>query len=180
MEKQQIGGEITNYDQAMVFPIVSGIEILYFNKDCPAQEQKVCSQLKDIPSTIVIQKCSMSNFCIIYQVGKHLPTAFIRYGVDIVILVNPQQLCEEDMQAFPEIWEYIQGLADLLQIDSQFCVIKIASQLKEIFDELQQIPLPPTMFRFYMLLKVIELFLQFKIMNLYSIQVHFYPYKEFS
>lgn len=31
-------GEITNYDQAMVFPIVSGIEILYFNKDCPAQE----------------------------------------------------------------------------------------------------------------------------------------------
>lgn len=179
MEKQQIGGEIMNYDQATVFPIIPGIEILYFDKECPKQEQKTCSKLKDMPSTIIMQMCLSNDFLIIYHIGAHLPTAFIRYGVDIVILVNPEQLCKEDMQAFPETWKFVQSMGDILQIDKQFCVIKTPPEMKEVFEELQQIPFPPTMFRFYMLLKVMELLLQFSALNLYSTKVHFYPYKEF-
>lgn len=173
-----MGGEVTNYDQARVFPVIPGLEILYFGKDCPEQEQGVSSNLKGAPETIIIQKCSESDFCIAYRVGKHLPAAFIRYGCDMAILINPERLCYADMQFYPDVWEYLQHMADTFQIDRQFCVIKNSPPIREIFDELQQIPLPPTMFRFYMLLKSVELFLQFSILNLYSTQVHFYPYKE--
>lgn len=179
MEKRQIGGEITNFDQATVFSIVPGIEILYFNKVCPEQEQSSRSKLKDIPTTIIVQKCLTSDFCVVYRIGTHLPTAFIRYGVDIAILVNPEQLSIEDMQAAPEAWKFIQNMADTLDIDNQFCVIKISPEIENIFEELSQIPLPPKMFRFYMLLKMMELFLQFSNINLYSTQVHFYPYKTY-
>lgn len=174
-----MGGEITNFDQAMVFSIVPGIEILYFNKVCPEQEQSSRSKLKDIPTTIIVQKCSTSDFCVVYRIGTHLSAAFIRYGVDIAILVNPEQLSIEDMQAAPEAWKFIQNMADTLDIDNQFCVIKISPEIENIFEELSQIPLPPKMFRFYMLLKMMELFLQFSIINLYSTQVHFYPYKTY-
>ncbi|MDO4306934.1 MAG: hypothetical protein Q4C77_08870 [Eubacteriales bacterium] len=178
MEKRQIGGEITNFDQAAVFPIIPGMEILYFGKECPEQEQKTYSKLKDLPSTIIVQKCTTSDFCIIYRMGKHLPTAFIRYSVDMVILINPEQICIDDMQVAPVVWQYIQDMANTFQIDQRFCVVKAQPEMKEIFEELQSIPLPPRMFRFYMLLKVTELFLQFSAMNLYSARVHFYPYRQ--
>lgn len=151
LEKRKMGGEIVDYDRATLFPIIPGIELLYFNKDCPEQEISSKSVLKDIPSTIIVQKSSTSDFCIIYRMKKHLPVSFVRYGCYIVFLINPEQ----------------------------FCAVKLSPEMNEIYGELQQIPLPPTMFRLYMRLKVFEMLLRLSTVNLYSTQVHFYPYKEY-
>lgn len=179
LKKRKIGGEIVDYDRATIFPIIPGIELLYFNKDCPEQKVGTKSVLKTMPSTIILQKSSSSDFCIIYQVGKHLPVSFIRYGYDTVFLINTDLICKYDMQAFPEIWNYVQEMGDKLQLEKQFCVVKLSSEMSEIYRELQQIPLPPTMFRFYMRLKVFEMLLQLSTVNWYSKQVHFYPYTEY-
>lgn len=169
-------GKITNYDTAKVFPVVPGIEILYFNKECPEQTQYIHSKLWDKSSTIIIHKSQINDFCMIYESGRDLPASFTRYGCDIALLVNTEDLHFEDMQAFPQIWEFVHGMKGNFGLEEQLCIIKCSSEIKEIFDELHQIPLPPTMFRFYMLLKTMELFLQFNNMNLYGTQVHFYPY----
>lgn len=179
LEKRKMGGEIVDYDRATLFPIIPGIELLYFNKDCPEQEVSSKSVLKNLPSTIIVQKSSTSDFCIIYRMKKHLPVSFVRYGCDIVFLINPEQICEEDVQAFPEIWKFIQEMDGKLQLEKQFCAVKLSPEMNEIYGELQQIPLPPTMFRFYMRLKVFEMLLRLSTVNLYSTQVHFYPYKEY-
>lgn len=169
-------GKITNYNTAKVFPVVPGIEILYFNKECPEQTQYIHSKLWDKSSTIIIHKSLINDFCMIYEAGRDLPASFTRYGCDLALLVNTDNLHFEDMQAFPQIWEFVHGMRGIFGLEEQLCVIKCSFEIKEIFDELHQIPLPPTMFRFYMLLKTIELLLQFSNMNLYGTQVHFYPY----
>ncbi len=178
LEKNGLGGEIVNYDLATVFPIISGIELLYFNKNGPKQDNDIKSVLKDIPSTIIVQKCSMGDFCIVYQMGKHLPVYFSRYGCETALLINTEMLPKEDMQAFLEIWEFAQNMAGKFQLGQQFLVAKLCPQMKEIFEELQQIPFPPIMFRFYMQLKVYEILIQLSILNLYGTQVHFYPYQD--
>lgn len=180
LEKRKMGGEIVDYDRATTFSIIPGMELLYFNKDCPEQEIRTTSVLKDIPSTIIIQKSSMSDFCIIYRMGKHLPVSFIRYGCDAVFLINTDLICNDDVQAFPEIWNFVQEMDDKLQLEKQFCAVKLSSEMNEIYGELQQIPLPPTMFRFYMRLKVFEMLLRLSTVNWYSKQVHFYPYTEYN
>lgn len=110
LKRRKMGGEIVDYDRATIFSIIPGIELLYFNKDCPEQEAGTKSILKDIPSTIIVQKSSKSDFCIIYRVGKHLPVSFIRYGCDTVFLINTELICKDDVQAFPEIWNFVQEM----------------------------------------------------------------------
>jgi hypothetical protein len=166
-----------NFEQAVVFPIIQGLEILFFNKRYSEQEQKTQSKLKDISSTIVIQKSLNSDFCIIYQLKNKLPKSLARHGCDIVLLVNIELLCAEDMQTFPDTWEFVKNMIEIFKLETHFCVIKLSEKMKYIFEELAEIPLPPTMFRFYMLLKAIEIFVLLGELNLYSSQVHFYPYK---
>ena len=180
LEKHQIGGEIMDVDRATVFPIIPGIELLYFVEKCPDKGTDSHSVLKDEPGTIIIQKSAVCDFGIIYRLGKHLPVSFSRYGCDMAVLINAGLLRSEDMQAFQEIWGFVQGMEERFQLERQFCVVKLPPKLKEIFEELRQIPLPPTMFRFYMQLKVLEILIQLSDLNLYSKQVHFYPYQEFA
>lgn len=165
------------YDSAIVFPIVQGLEILYFGKECMEKLSDNYSELIDMQATIALQKCLIDDFCIIYQIGKSLPSAFERYGCDIVILVNAELLKFEDMQAFPEIWKFIQGINEVFKLDEQFCVFKTLPKMKEVYEELHQVSFPPKMFRFYILLKSMELFLLLSDLKPYSTQVHFYPYK---
>lgn len=179
LEKHRIGGEIMDVDRATVFPIIPGIELLYFIDDCPYKETNSHSVLKDEPGTVIIQKSAVCNFGIIYRLGKHLPVSFTRYGCHMAVLINAGLLHSEDMQAFQEIWSFVQGMEGQFQLERQFCVIKLSQKLKEVFGELCQIPLPPTMFRFYMQLKALEILIQLSDLNLYSKQVHFYPYQEF-
>lgn len=167
-------------DRATLFPIIPGIELLYFIKDCPNEVTKSHSALKDEPGTIIIQKSTVYDFGIIYRLGKHLPVSFTRYGCDMAVLINVNLLHSEDMQAFQEIWSFVQSMEEQFQLEGQFCVAKLSPKLKEVFEELCQIPLPPTMFRFYMQLKVLEILIQLSNLNLYSKQVHFYPYQEFA
>lgn len=101
----------------------------------------------------------------------HPISNLIRYGVDIAILVNPEQLSIEDMQAASDAWKFIQNMADTIDIDNQFCIIKLSPEIENIFEELAKIPLSPKMFRFYMLLKMMEQFLQFSNINLYKISI---------
>lgn len=179
LEKRKIGGEIVDYDRATIFPINPGIELLYFNRECHKQESSAKSVLKDMPSTIIVQKSAASDFCIIYRMGKHLPVSFIRYGCDTVFLINTDLIRKEDMEAFPEIWNFVQEMGNKFELEKQFCAVKLSPEINEIYGELQQIPLPPTMFRFYMQLKVFEMLLRLSDVNIYSTQVHFYPYKEY-
>lgn len=180
LEKHQIGGEIMNVDRATVFSIIPGIELLYFVEECPDKGTDSHSVLKDEPGTIIIQKSAVCDFGIIYWLGKHLPVSFTRYGCDMAVLINASLLRSEEMQAFQEIWGFVQDMEERFQLERQFCVVKLLPKLKEIFEELRQIPLPPTMFRFYMQLKVLEILIQLSDLNLYSKQVHFYPYQEFA
>lgn len=165
-----------NYEQVTVFSIIQGLEILYFNKDCSEQREKAQSKLKDNPSTIAIQKSLNGNFCIIYQIRNKLPISLARHGCDIMFLINSGLLRDEDMQAFPDTWEFIKHMIQIFKLESDFCVIKLSNKMQHIFDELNEIPLPPTMFRFYMLLKALEIFILLSELNIYSSQVHFYPY----
>lgn len=165
-------------NQATVFPIIPGMELLYFIKACPDEETNLRSVLKDEPGTIIIQKSTVCDFGIIYRAGKHLPVSFTRYGCDMAVLINASLLQNEDMQAFQETWSFVQSMEERFQLEQQFCVVKLLPKLKEIFEELRQIPLPPTMFRFYMQLKVLEILIQLSDLNFYSKQVHFYPYQE--
>lgn len=180
LEKHQIGGEIMDVGRATVFPIIPGIELLYFVDECPDKGTDSHSALKDEPGTIIIQKSAVCDFGIIYRLGKHLPVSFTRYGCDMAVLINASLLRSEDMQAFQETWSFVQGMEERFHLEQQFCVVKLLPKLKEIFEELRQIPLPPTMFRFYMQLKVLEILIQLSDLNLYSKQVHFYPYQEFA
>lgn len=180
LEKHQIGGENMDVGRATVFPIIPGIELLYFVDECPDKGTDSHSALKDEPGTIIIQKSAVCDFGIIYRLGKHLPVSFTRYGCDMAVLINASLLRSEDMQAFQETWNFVQGMEERFHLEQQFCVVKLLPKLKEIFEELRQIPLPPTMFRFYMQLKVLEILIQLSDLNLYSKQVHFYPYQEFA
>ena len=180
LEKHQIGGEIMDVDRATVFSIIPGIELLYFVEKCPDKGTDSHSVLKDEPGTIIIQKSAVCDFGIIYRLGKHLPVSFTRYGCDMAVLINASLLHSEDMQAFQETWNFVQGMEERFHLEQQFCVVKFLPKLKELCEELRQIPLPPTMFRFYMQLKVLEILIQLSDLNLYSKQVHFYPYQEFA
>ena len=180
LEKHRIGGEIMDLGQATVFPIIPGIELLYFIEDCPDGGLASCSALKDEPGTVIIQKSAVCDFGIIYQSEKHLPVSFTRYGCDMAVLINASLLNGEDMPAFQEIWSFVQNMEERFQLECHFCVVKLLPELRELFEELRQIPLPPTMFRFYMQLKVLEILIRLSDLNLYSKKVHFYPYQEFS
>lgn len=162
---------------AKVFSVIPGLEILYFNKECSGQKQYIQSELCSVSSSIVIQKSITNEFCMIYQVDKNLPASILRYGCDMAVMINAEMLHFEDIQLFPEIWEFVQGMKENFKLEKQFCLMKYSSEIKGVFEELCQIPLPPTMFRFYMLLKALELLLYLSNTNLYSTQVHFYPYE---
>lgn len=168
-----------NYEQANVFPIISGLEILYNGEECPKYEQAIPSKLMDIPSTIIIQESLKDSFCIIYQISNTLPTSLTRYDCDVAFLLNVEQLCFEDLQEFPDIWDFVNAIIDVFELKTHVCVIKPTHKIKSVFKELREIPLPPTMFRFYILLKALETLLLLKEINIYSSQVHFYPCMEF-
>lgn len=166
-----------DYEQATVFPIMQGLEMLYFNKNCSEKKEKVQSKLKNIPSTIAIQKSLNGDFCIIYQLQNIMPVSLARHGCDIVLLVNAEMLQDEDMQGFPDTLAFIRNMIKRFELETNFCVIKLSDKMKNVFEELNEIPIPPTMFRFYMMLKALEIFVLLSELNIYGSQVHFYPYK---
>lgn len=124
MERRKMGGEILNYDRAAAFSIIPGIEILYFNKEHPKPGEEIHSVLVGNPSTVVMQKSSAGDFCMIYHMGKHLPIPFIKFGCDIVFLINTDLVQKEDMQAFPAIWDFIQDMPARFQLLEQFPPIR--------------------------------------------------------
>lgn len=175
-EFQKQGGVPMNWSSAAVYPIMSGIEILYFGKTIPEEKEGKRSVLCDDPNTIAFSMCMKDNFCFVHRTDKKFPAAFFRYQWDVSVLIAPSQIQSEDFLLLPEVERYIRKAPDAFQINEQFCVIKVLPQIREIFDELLQIPLPPTMFKFYMQIKVMELMLQFDCLNMFGTNVHFYPY----
>ncbi len=167
-----------DYDQKFIFPIMRGIEVALSNKTEQQREQCVDSELVTIPSTLILQKSAENDIFLIYQSDKQLPMPFAKQGHGIIVLLNPNLMQYEDMQAFPEVWDFVQNMGDKFRVAEQFCAIKLSPQMNEIFMELEQIPIPPTMFRFFVQLKVIELILWLSTVNQYGKQVHFYPYPE--
>ncbi|MDD3253057.1 MAG: hypothetical protein PHV18_10890 [Lachnospiraceae bacterium] len=165
-----------NDDRKLIFPVITGIEVAFSSK--PEQERCVHSELAAVPSTLIFQKSVENDILLVYQAGKRLPAPFAKRQRGDAILIAPDMVAFEDLQAFPELWDFIQSMRDKLYSDRQLCTVKLSPQMKDVFSELEQIPIPPTMFRFFIQLKVFEILLLLSAVNLYGQQVHFYPYAE--
>lgn len=179
MEKiQKQGGVRMNWSNAAVYPIMSGVEILYFGKETPEENKNQQSILCNDSGAIGFSMCMKNDFCFVHRPDKKFPAAFIRYCWDVSVLIAPSKIQPEDFLRMPEVEQYIHKAPDIFQTNERFCVIKVPPPIREIFDELIQIPLPPTMFKFYMQIKVMELMLQLDCLNIFGTNVHFYPYSD--
>lgn len=165
-----------DYQQAKACSIMPGVEILYFGKDGPEQVETKTSDLYKNTEAITISACLDNNFCFIHGPDKDFPIPFIWYFCEIAIIIDTHLIEHRDFQMFPQVEQYIQKASDIFRVEDQFCTFKMTPEIKQIFKELQQIPLPPTMFHFFMQLKVMEMVLLLSQLNLYSTNVHFYPY----
>lgn len=177
MAMNRPGGDDVAHNPPIIYPVISGIEVWCYGKTCEVEEYPDVSQLADLPATLLLRGFLKDGFCFIQFAGKKLPEAFLRYDCEVEILINADQIRREDIKAFPEVLDMIQAMPERYGLQNKVCVIKAPPEMKRPFEELRQIPLPPAMFRFYMLLKIVEIVLQLDCFSLYSTQVHFYGYE---
>lgn len=74
MEKiQREGGLDVNYQSAEAFGVLSGIELLYFRENVPAQAEPQTSILCNKSDSIIFSICMENDFCFILSPRKKLP-----------------------------------------------------------------------------------------------------------
>lgn len=173
---EQEGGLDVNYQSAQAFNVLTGIELLYFRENAPAQAEIANSNLCDKSDSIIFSICMENDFCFVLSPGKKMPVFFARYLCDMSVVLNIPLINAEDFQWLSDIDTIINRISEKFYKEEQFCVIKVSSEIKEVFSEMLQVPLPPNRFKFYMQLKVAELMLLLSDFNVYSSLVHFYPY----
>ena len=177
MEKiQREGGLDVNYQSAEAFGVLSGIELLYFRENVPAQAEPKTSILCNKSDSIIFSICMENDFCFILSPGKKLPAFFARYLCDMSVVLNIPLINTGDFQWLSDIDTVINKISEKFYKEEQFCVIKVSPEIKEVFAEMLEVPLPSNRFKFYMQLKVAELMLLLSDFNLYSSLVHLYPY----
>ncbi len=176
MEKiQREGGLDVNYQSAEAFGVLSGIELLYFRENVPAQAEPKTSILCNKSDSIIFSICMENDFCFILSPGKKLPAFFARYSCDMSVVLNIALINTGDFQWLSDIDTVINEISEKFYRQEEFWVIKVSPEIKEVFVEMLEVPLPSNRFKFYMQLKVTELMLLLSNFNMYSSFVHFYP-----
>ena len=173
---QREGGLDVNYQSAEAFGVLSGIELLYFRENVPTQAETQTSILCNKSNSIIFSICMENDFCFILSPGKKLPAFFARYLCDMSVVLNIPLINTGDFQWLSDIDTVINKISEKFYKEEQFCVIKVSPEIKEVFAEMLEVPLPSNRFKFYMQLKVAELMLLLSDFNVYSSLVHFYPY----